>query len=126
VLVIRDEERLIEGAWESAQVQTQLPAAMAKSFFAHSGPMRGHFDNRRSFHRYYLRDKALLTRGESLLGVYTKDVSRQGICLLSPLQLFPKERVELWLPNGSIYQLQVVRCRRECDHCFDCGTRFTV
>ena len=126
MLVIRNEERLNQDVWESAQERLQLPAAMAKTFFGHTGPMRGHFDNRRSFHRYYLRGKGLLTRGESSIGVYTKDISRQGICLLSPVQLFPKDRVELRLPNGSVYQLQIVRCRREFDNCFECGTRFTV
>lgn len=126
MLVVRDEERLIQDVWASAQAQVQLPAAMAKSFFVPSGPMRGHFDNRRSFHRYYLRSKALLTSGEMSIGVYTKDISRQGICLLSPVQLYPKQRVELRLPNGSVYPLQVVRCRRDFDNCFECGTRFTV
>jgi len=88
--------------------------------------VNGYADNRRQYHRYYLRSKALLKRGDTTIGGYTKDISRQGVCLLSPLQLLPKERVKLTLPNGAAYSLQVVRCRRVFDNCFECGTRFAV
>jgi hypothetical protein len=124
MLDLSDERELIESAWETAAARAELPPSVARRFFEPKGPMRGHFDNRRTFHRYYLRGKAILARRDTTLGIYTKDISRQGICFLSPVQLFPKERVKLRMPNGTQYELEIARCRREEDNCFECGTRF--
>jgi hypothetical protein len=124
MLDISDERALIEAAWDTTAERVELPPSIARRFFEPKGPMRGHIDNRRTYHRFYLRGKAILTRGESTLGILTKDISRQGICLLSPVQLFPKERVKLRMPNGAEYELVIARCRREEDNCFECGTRF--
>ena len=67
---------------------------------------------RRAYHRFYLRGRAILQRDETYLGVYTADASRQGICFLSPVQLLPKERCRIRLPNTKDFQIEVVRCRR--------------
>src|SRR3990172_8850804 len=122
MLDLSDERGVIAAAWEAAAARTELPRSVARRFFEPKGPMRGHFDNRRTYHRFYLRGRAILTRRESTLGIYTKDISRQGICFLSPVQLFPKERVRLQMPNGTSYELEIARCRREEDDCFECGT----
>lgn len=124
MLDICDERSVIEDAWNSAEAKTVLPPALAKRFFEPTGPMRGHFDNRRMFHRFYLRGKAILIHGDAVLAVYTKDISRQGICILSPVQLFPKQRARIRMPNGADYLLEVARCQRIDDHCFECGTKF--
>ena len=124
MLDLSDERDVIADAWEAAVARTELPRSVARRFFEPKGPMRGHFDNRRTYHRFYLRGKAVLMRGETTLGIYTKDISRQGICFLAPVQLLPKERVKLRMPNGSEYELVIARCRREEDNCFECGTRF--
>jgi PilZ domain len=126
MLEISDERSVIEAAWEAAAAKPHLSRAVARRFFEPKGPMRGHFDNRRSYHRYYMRGKALLVRGDATLAIYTKDISRQGICFLSPVQLFPKEAVLMQLPNGAEYQLQIARCRRDNDECYECGTRFAL
>ena len=70
--------------------------------------------------------KAVLQRDEMKLGCYTMDVSRQGIGLLSPVQLLPLDRVQLHLPNGSELPLEIARCRRVDRGCFDCGARFAL
>ena len=58
------------------------------------------------------------------MGIYTKDVSRQGIGFLSPKQLLPKERIYMRLPGASEVLLEVTRCLRIDDGCFDSGARF--
>jgi hypothetical protein len=127
MLGVSNEKRLMEKLWEAAEAALQLPEPEATYFFQFKGPMpSGHFDNRRSYHRFYLRDKAILTRGKSTLGVFTTDISRQGIGFLSPVQLMPKERVQLLLTSGVEYHLQVARCRRQNDNCYECGGRFVV
>ena len=119
------EQELIAGLWECASATAQLPEPMSKDFFVHRGPMPLHFENKRNYHRYYLRTKALLKRGTALLGTYTKDVSRQGVGFLSPVQLMPKERVRLHLPHAEL-SLEVARCRRVDQGCFECGARFAL
>jgi hypothetical protein len=118
-------EKLIDRLWTCANATAQLPTAMSEDYFAHQGPMQLHFDNRRNYHRYYLRGKALLKRGKSVMGAYTKDVSRQGVGFLSPVQLLPKERIVIHLPTAEL-SLQVARCRRLDEACFECGGRFAL
>ena len=71
-----------------------------------------------------MRGKAVLKRDEARLGVYTKDLSRQGLCFLSPVQLFPLERVTIEMPNEAEYHLELTRCRRIAESCYECGTKF--
>lgn len=117
---------LMSEDWEAAVDCVQLPESMRDDFLEKRGPMPMHFENKRSFHRYYMRGKAILNRGEANFGVYTKDVSRQGIGLLSPVQLLPLEKIRLELADGSVLNLEVSRCRRLEKGCFDCGTRFVL
>ena len=61
-----------------------------------------------------------------MLGTYTKDVSRQGVGFLSArCSLMPKELVKLRLPTTEL-SLEVARCRRLDQGCFDCGARFAL
>jgi PilZ domain len=120
-----NEQKLIDELWECAAQKAKLPEAMSKDFFTRRGAMTQHFENKRNYHRYYLRAKAILKRNSTVLGSYTKDVSRQGIGFLSPVQLMPKERVRLHLPSAEL-SLEVARCRRVDEGCFECGARFAL
>jgi hypothetical protein len=119
------EKELIEELWDCTAAQVELPEAIRAEFFKLRGamPMRG--DNFRRYHRYYMRGKALLKRGKTVLGSYTKDVSRQGVGFLSPVQLLPKEIVKLRVPTAEL-SLEVARCQRVDAGCFDCGARFAL
>jgi PilZ domain len=117
---------LVDEMWQSAKIRVKLPMLTAKYFFEPKGPMPNHYSSRRSFHRYYMRSKAVLIQGETVYGAYTTDVSRQGVGFLSPRQLMPKEKWTLKLPNGSQYELLVTRCHRESENCFACGGRFAT
>jgi PilZ domain-containing protein len=120
-------QNAIDEIWPSVSIIVQLPESMSPGFFAKQGPMPVHHDdNKRGFHRHYMRGKAILKRGETTLGTYTKDISRKGIGLLSPVQLMPLERVDLLLPNGTQLHLEVARCRRVEKNCYDCGARFAL
>ena len=72
------------------------------------------------------RGKGILQRNDSYLGVYTADASRQGICFLSPVQLLPKERCRIRLPKTKEFQIEIVRCRRVDEACFECGAMFVL
>ena len=125
MLAVDNGENLIDELWETAAAKVALPEALKGEYFAVRGAEPVFHDNRRSFHRYYMRGKAVLNRGKKLLGVYTKDVSRQGVAFLSPVPLLPKERVKLQLPTVEL-SLDVTRCRRIEAACFECGGKFAL
>ncbi len=120
-----DRDKLTTESWETIELTTHLPDHFG-DFFEHRGPTPCHFDSRRAFHRFYLRQQAVLQHRGSLLGVLTKDVSRRGIGILAPVQLLPKERVELQLADGQKYCLEIARCHRIDVACYECGTRFVL
>jgi hypothetical protein len=125
MLAVSAEQDLIAETWEAADRTVQLPESMARFADKH-GPMPLYHENKRGYHRHYMRGKAIVKRGETTLATYTKDISRQGIGLLSPVQLLPLERVELLLVSGSNLHVEVTRCRRIDKNCFDCGARFAL
>jgi hypothetical protein len=112
-------------AWESAELRAELPADES-DFFARRGPLPVHPESRRAYPRFYLRGKAVLDHAGAALGVYTVDVSRQGIRFYSPVQLLPKDRPLLILASGKELRLEIVRCRRRDERCYDCGATFAA
>ncbi len=125
MLGLGHERRLIADLWEMTEDKVCLPFPMANGFMESQGPASLYYDDKRSFQRFFLRSKAVLKRRDSKLGAYTKDVSRQGVGFLSPVQLMPKEKVQLTLASAEL-KLEVSRCRRVDKGCFDCGGRFAL
>ncbi len=112
-------------AWDEADGHARLPE-QGDDFFDRRGLMPVHPDSRRAYQRFYLRSKAILQRQDKSFGVYTADASRQGIRFLSPIQLMPKERCRIRLPKTKEFQIQVVRCRRMGESCYECGAMFVL
>lgn len=123
MLDLSDERNLIDDFWESTSVKARLPIP-EREFCAQRGAIPNASASKRVHHRYYLRGKALIRRGGALMGIYTKDVSRQGIGFLSPMHLLPKERIQIHLPGASEFLVEVTRCLRVDDGCFESGARF--
>ncbi len=126
MLEVSHDRNVIGQAWEAATEKVQLPDSWQAHFFAKSGPMALHFENHRNFHRYFVRVKAIIKHGETTYGGYTKDISREGVGLLSPVQFWPQDLIELQLPQGYVLPLTIVRCKRLEDMCFECGAKFTL
>jgi hypothetical protein len=125
MLDISDDQDLMQAAWEKVAQKPCLPEEL-KDFFDQHGAMHARPGCRRAYHRFYVRGKAILQRQETSLGVYTADASRQGICFLSPVQLLPKERCRIRLPKTKEFQIEIVRCRRLADGCYECGAMFVL
>lgn len=117
-------QKLMDELWEMVEAKVS-PDLLGADFYAAHGPAHGHNENQRAYHRYFMRGKAILKREKSIVGGYTKDVSRQGVGFLSPVQLMPKERVKLRLPVVEL-GLEVTRCRRIGKDCFECGGKFVL
>jgi PilZ domain len=125
MLELDDGQKLMNDLWEVTPSKVELPESMRPAFFAAQGPVPLFYDNRRTYHRYFMRGKAVLKRGSTMIGTFTKDVSRQGVAFLSPVALMPKERVKLRVPAAEL-SLEVTRCRRLDPKCFECGARFAM
>jgi hypothetical protein len=124
MLELDDGQKVMEELWQNAQVKVDQQL-LEKDFFAKHGPEPVVGINQRAYHRFFMRGKAVLKRGPTIYGTYTKDVSRQGVGFLSPVQLMPKERVALRLPVTEL-GLEVARCRRVDKGCYECGARFAL
>ena len=125
MLDLSNDQSLSGVAWEAVEQKPRLPEQM-KDFFDQMGPMPVHPRCRRAYQRFYLRGRAVLQRQGTYLGVYTADASRQGLRFISPVQLLPKERVRIRLPNTKEFQIEIVRCRRVDECCYECGAMFVL
>ena len=113
----------VSDLWQNMDSQAALPAT-PEDFFGKAGPKRS--DEQRAYERHYLRCQAILRRECETHAIYMKDCSRTGMGLISPVQLFPRERVQLWMSQQSSYSLEVTRCRRIRPKCYECGTIFIL
>jgi hypothetical protein len=112
-------------AWDKVELKTSLPDDM-KNFYDQHGPVPARPGCRRAYTRSFLRGKAILQRNDVYFGVLTADASRQGLKFLSPVQLLPKERCRIRLPKTKEFQIEIVRCRRINEACFECGAMFVL
>jgi hypothetical protein len=121
MLDLRNSRELIDYHWQSLDLRAELPCHKDE-YWDRSGPMCVQTHSQRRYHRYYLREMGIVHRHAQDLAVYAKDVSRMGVGFYSPIQLFPCDRVKLQLPGKKTLSLQVTRCLRIRDRCFECGT----
>ena len=117
-----ERERLNQ-LWESATLKAQLPDDLKQDFFNAEDGGSLCFGSRRAFHRYFLRGKAIVIRGDVLLGTYTKDVSREGLAFYSPVSLSIEEHVKVVVPAKELC-VEITRCHEIEPACFDCGAKF--
>jgi hypothetical protein len=99
MLAVSPDHNLIADAWEAADMTVQLPESLGP-FLESRGPMPLYHENKRCFHRHYMRGKAILKRGEMTLGTFTKDVSRQTLVFVAGA-IAAAGTCRLLLPNGS-------------------------
>lgn len=116
----------------SRPCRVALPDAW-QDFFDRSGAMPSFPGDDRRFPRFYIRGRAAMAvvdplpgkpRDSAWHGVYTKEISREGLSLLHSEQLFPRERLEVVLPDGQSRLVEVTRCRRVQQACYDVEVSF--
>jgi hypothetical protein len=113
---------LTERLWKSIGSRTKLPCD-AEEYFAPVGIAGTAGESRRQYLRVFMRQPAVFFRGEQCHAIYTKDASPKGIALLTPVQIFPTERIKLVMGKGAV-ELDLKRCRRVSEDCYECGTVF--
>jgi hypothetical protein len=109
--------------WESLTSRTELPCT-AEAYFLPSGAAAPHGDCGRQYRRFQFREKGVMARDGRYHAIYLKDASKKGMGFLSPVQVFPAERVQLLLAEPGLIDLEVRRCRRLRANCYECGCIF--
>ena len=119
-------------AWSELKCRILVPAEFL-SIFLKDGLLQTVMDDLRRFPRYHYHVRAVLhyrqtlpavPRGEESYLVLTKDLSRSGLCFLHEQQLFPGERMALDLAGGKHMPIEVTRCTKHNDRCFEIGADF--
>jgi hypothetical protein len=123
MLAVSDEALLSAKDWQAIASRAELPCGW-EQYLADSGKVRTKPNSRRQHPRVGLRTIAIFWHAGEAHAAYTKDLSRIGIGFYSPIQLFPRDAVQLWLPGHSLYELRVRRCRLLKERCFECGATF--
>jgi len=116
---------------KSLECNAQVPSHL-QDLFSRRGVIEPTFDERRRFVRRHFPSKVVLELSQTVPGVsrdhkfycvLTKDMSRNSIAILHSEQLYPGERLLLWLPIGKL-RCQVSRCRRHNSQCFETCAMF--
>jgi hypothetical protein len=83
--------------------------------------------DRRRHPRFYFWRRAILVRGaDRTYAAFTMNLSKSGLRVLSPEQIFPCERVQLILEMDKEFALEIRRCRRLAENCYECGAKFVA
>lgn len=108
--------------WQTADDTATLPCSVEEFLTDDREGLLG--DSRRHHQRLDFRGRAILWHQGRKSGVYTLDLSPNGIAFYSPHQLFPKEQVKLTFEQGERLVLEIARCRRIRHNCYRCGGYF--
>ena len=125
MLDVSDETQLSEEGWTALPSRVELPCSW-EQYASGAGVVRPKPTSRRQYCRVGLRSIAILWLEGVAHATYTTDVSKLGMGFYSPVNLLPRQTVQVWLPGRTVLPLTVQRCRRVADRCFECGAKFLV
>ena len=119
-------------AWDDLQCKILVPREFL-AILLKEGSLQTVMNDQRRFPRYHYHVRAVLhcrqtlpavPRGEERYIVLTKDISRGGLCFLHEKQLFPRERMTVDLSGERHMDIEVARCVKHNDRCFEIGAIF--
>jgi hypothetical protein len=108
--------------------QIELPIEWS-DYFEQRGEIASYAEDERHNQRLRIRTHGVMwferslpfrPRSSNPIGIYTRDFSRHGTGLLTPLEVFPEEEVRIALPTFWV-QVHVVRARRITSKCYEIG-----
>ncbi len=103
-------------------------------FFDEKGVAAPCHNDRRRHQRLKARTPALLwfvqplpafPRSDQPIGIFTRDLSRRGLGLVTPIALYPAEIVRVVLVTFWV-EVRVANCRRVNDACYIVGTELVA
>lgn len=117
---IKGDSLTFDQEWMQLPVRAAVPS---QDYLEVTGPAPTPHDDRRRSARYRCRGRAILQRESERFAGYTADVSPTGMGIISPVQLLPKEHVEITTFRQKV-PLIVIWCRRLGKDCYQCGCQF--
>ena len=111
--------------------KVQLPSGFGE-FLRRRGNLPSTVAEQRAYVRRYFPGRAILEfretnqvvpRPDGFATVFTRDISRAGLGMLCHCELFPDERVIVWMRTGRLL-CTVTRCLRRGPNCFEVGVVF--
>jgi PilZ domain-containing protein len=112
----------------------QIPDDLAKSL--HEAPLLPpRQSDDRQYPRRHVVAKAVIEYGVGLPAyprqpeshsVTVADLSRRGLRFLHSEQLFPGEQAAIKMAGGKQIGVEVARCRKIAEHCYEVGVKFTA
>jgi hypothetical protein len=112
----------------------RVPEAVTKSLRERQAAPPQQNDNRQ-FPRRYLVAHAIVQYGTGLPAhprspqrhnVVVADLSRRGLRFLHSEQLFPGELATIQIAAGKQMHVEVARCRKVADFCYEIGAKFSA
>ena len=122
----------LDMAWEELECRIVVPRQYVSDFHKEGALHTMQGDGRR-FPRFHYHVRGVLhcrqtfpamPRREERYLVLTKNLSRCGLSFLHEQQLFPHERMALNLAGGKHVDIEVARCKKHNDRCFEIGAVF--
>jgi hypothetical protein len=123
MLDLSHETALSEQLWQTLESRTELPESL-QDYLQKQGGSAVTAECHRRYARTPLRRIAIAVIGDNRHACFAKDLSRMGIGFYAPVNLLPKQLLQLWLPSGKTVPLRVTRCRRIAAACYEIGTIF--
>ena len=136
-----EDDAMLYGLMSHFRCDIMIPQSMS-DFFDTDKSHAIMADERRRYKRWTFRNLAVLEHRQSLndlkrspswYRIYTKDISISGIAFLHSEQLFPLEQMRIILPKESVKPLfkdhntkyiEVLRCRKWGERCYEVGAQF--
>ncbi len=112
--------------------ELQLPER-PEEYFAATGNIPSIPDDQRRYGRTNIRIAAALQYRRSIPSLMRKsewhkivmrDISRSGVSFLHSEQVYPTEQLMLIMPDGKPRSIEVMRCRRLSNQCYEVGANF--
>ena len=114
---------VIESLWQSASIATRLPT-LVPTASALDAALGKAFNSHRSADRIPYDEHGVIFYNGDLYGIITKDLSRTGIGIYSPLPIQIGHKAGLMLPDLRVRTIEVVRCSAIAVRCYEIGAGF--
>ena len=104
MLDLDNAQEMIVSMWQQLGCRIKLPEEWIDAQNPQNDP-KVQYNDRRRFVRFPASGKAILERSGKCSSIYVIDIARVGLGFLNAEQILPREKVRVWLPNGTMLSL---------------------
>ena len=126
MLDLSNDQSVMQLAWEKVELKPRLPDEMNDFFDQHGAMPRASRVPPRLPSLLPARQRQSCS-GRKRTWASTRPMPRgKGCVSCRPSSCLPKERCRIRLPKTKDFQIEIVRCRRIADGCYECGAMFVL